>query len=187
VISPGSIDGIEVSCAGACVPPAYDAAVDVGVATYLIVGVLVLIGASALTLIGEVEREGGILSLSIGACVLLAVWLTWWLARPAFLQWTHFVAAVGFFGVIAAVAVVNAFWPRRRRKPTPTMKGAYAIIAVALALDVIGLPLFGSLRIGPFYWVFVGEVLALLLFLAFWVIQSIQFWSSVDPDAVAGT
>ena len=186
VISPGSIDGVEVSCAGACVPAAYGAAVDVGVATYLIVGLLLLIGASALTVIGEVEREGGILSLSIAAAVLLVIWLTWWLARPVFLQWTHFVAAIGFFGVIAAVAVVNAFWPSRRRKPTPAMKTAYAIIAVALTMDVIGLPLFGSLRIGPFYWVFVGEVLALLLFLAFWVIQSIQFWSSVDPDAATG-
>lgn len=186
VISPGSIAGVDVSCAGACVPDAYGAAVDVGVATYVIVGVLLLIGASALTVVGEVEREGGILSLSIAAAVLLIVWLTWWLARPVFLQWTHFVAAIGFFGVIAAVAVVNAFWPGRRRKPTPVMKAAYAIIAVALALDVIGLPLFGSQRIGPFYWVFAGEVIALLLFLAFWVIQSIQFWSAVDPDAVTG-
>jgi hypothetical protein len=168
------------------VPDAYGAAVYVGVATYVIVGMLLLIRASALTVVGEVEREGGILSLSIAAAVLLIVWLTWWLARPVFLQWTHFVAAIGFFGVIAADAVVNAFWPGRRRKPTPVMKAAYAIIAVALALDVIGLPLFGSQRIGPFYWVFAGEVIALLLFLAFWVIQSIQFWSAVDPDAVTG-
>lgn len=186
VISPGSIDGVEAACAGACVPAAFEADVAVGVATYLIVGVILLVVAAALTLAGEVEREGATLTLAIAAVVLLVVGLTWWLWRPAFLQWTHFVAAFGFFAVIAAVAIVNAFWPTRRRKPTPALKAAYAAIAIALALDVIALPLFGSLRVGPFYWVFVGEVLALLLFLAFWVLQSIQFWSSVDPDAVTG-
>ncbi|WP_139230913.1 hypothetical protein [Microbacterium sp. cf046] len=184
VISPGWIVGVRVGCVGACVPAAYDAAVDVGVATYLIIGAIVLVVASTLIVVGEVEREGGILSLVIGAVLLIAVGLTWWLWREVFLQWTHFVAAIGFFGVIAAVAMVNAFWPTRRRRPTRMLKVAYAVIAIALTLDVVALPLFGSLRIGPFYWVFIGEVIALLLFLAFWMLQSIQFWSSVDPDAV---
>ena len=131
VISPGSIDDVPARCIGACVPAAYEPDVDVGVVTYLIVGVILLIVAAALTAVGEVEREGGILSLAIASGVLLVVGLTWWLWCPAFLQWTHFIAAIGFFGVIAAVAVVNAFWPARRRKPTPMLKAADAAIAVA--------------------------------------------------------
>ncbi|GAA1995438.1 hypothetical protein [Microbacterium pumilum] len=184
VISPGSIAGIEASCYGACVPAGYAADVDVGIQTYLIIGFMILILTAVLILTGEVERAGGTLSLAIGVAVLVVVGLGWWLWRAAFLQWAHYVVAICFFGIIAAVAVINGFFPTRSRKPTRWLTIAYGTIAIALALDVVALPVFGSLRFGHVYGVFIGEVLALVLFLAFWVLQSIQFWDAVDPEAL---
>lgn len=60
---------------------------------------------------------------------------------------------------------------------------------MALALVVVGMPLYGSLHVrapgGDVYGVFVGEVLALLLFAAFWVLQSVQYWRADDPAIIA--
>ncbi|GEB95582.1 hypothetical protein PFZ49_07460 [Microbacterium lacticum] len=54
-------------------------------------------------------------------------------------------------------------------------------MAIALAVVVIGMPLYGSLHVGHLFGVFVGEVLALVLFAAFWVLQSVQYWRVDDP------
>ena len=43
------------------------------------------------------------------------------------------------------------------------------------------MPLYGSLHVGRVFGVFVGEVLALALFAAFWVLQSVQYWRVDDP------
>jgi hypothetical protein len=185
VISPGSVPGVDADCVGACVPEAYDEAVAAGMATYLIVGVVILLFAVVLTIAGQVERAGALPSLGVAAGVLLVTGLAWWLWRAAFLQWAHFVAAICFFGVIAAVALVNAFWPAGDRAPSRWLTVSYVAIAILLAIDVVALPIFGRERFGPFYGVFIGEVLALLLFAAFWVLQSIQNWPETDPAALA--
>ncbi|WP_448655794.1 hypothetical protein [Microbacterium lacticum] len=61
------------------------------------------------------------------------------------------------------------------------LKAVYTAIAIALAVVVIGMPLYGSLHVGHLFGVFVGEVLALVLFAAFWVLQSVQYWRVDDP------
>jgi len=186
-ISPDSVPGIDSGCAGgaaSCVPVAYHPDVDDGIVTYLIVGVLIMLLALALALADEVDRSGTLLSVGIAAAIVLVVWLTWWLARDAFLRWAHLVAAVGFFAVIAAVAVVNALRPVPASAPH-WLKGAYVAIAVALGVIVLGMPFYGSLHVGDLYGVFVGEVLALLLFAAFWVLQSLQYWRVDDPRIIA--
>lgn len=186
-ISPGSVPGIDSTCpggAGSCVPESFDAAVDTGILTYLIVGLGLLLLATALTLFGEVERAGTLLSIGLGGVILLVVWLAWWLAEDAFLSWAHLVAAVGFFGIIAAVAVINAIAPTGRDAPR-WLKGAYIAIASALVLVVIGMPLYGSLHVGAVFGVFIGEVLALVLFAVFWVLQSVQYWRVDDPAIIA--
>jgi hypothetical protein len=186
-ISPGSVPGIDSTCpggAGSCVPKSFDAAVDTGILTYLIVGFVVLLVATALAVFGEVDRAGALLSIGIGGVILLVVWLAWWLGEDAFLSWAHLVAAVGFFGIIAAVAVINAIAPTGREAPR-WLKGAYIAIASALVLVVVGMPLYGSLHVGAVFGVFVGEVLALVLFAVFWILQSIQYWRVDDPAIIA--
>lgn len=187
MISPGSVPGIDSSCDGGartCVPTSFDAAVDTGVLTYLLVGLLVVLLAAGLTVAGQVARSGTLLSLAIAGTVLLAVWLAWWLAHEAFLRWAHLVSAVGFFGIIAAVAVVNAIAPTGRDAPR-WLKGTYIAIAVALVLVVVGMPVYGELHAGAVFGVFVGEVLALALFAAFWILQSVQYWRVDDPAIIA--
>ncbi len=186
-ISPGSVPGIDTSCpggAGSCVPASFRAAVDTGILTYLIVGVIVLVLAAMLAAFGEVDRAGAALSITISGVIVIAVWLTWWLAEDAFLAGAHLVAAVAFFGIIAAVAVITAFAPTGRAAPR-WLKGAYIAIAAALALVVVGMPLYGPLHTGDLFGVFIGEVLALVLFAAFWILQSIQFWRVDDPSIIA--
>lgn len=188
MISPHSVPGIDSGCADgalSCVPVAYDADVDSGILTYLIVGLLIVLLAGALVIAGQVDRAGAALSIGVAVIVLLVVGLTWWLARDAFLRWAHVVAAVGFFGVIAAVAVVKAVSPSEREHTPAWVTRAYVVIAVALALVVVGMPLYGSLHVGDVFGVFVGEVLALVLFAAFWVLQSVQYWRVDDPAIVA--
>lgn len=180
VISPRSVPGVDVSCVGSCLPDAYDADVDSGVATYLIVGVLIVVLALALIATRQVDAAGAALSIVIASAVLLLVALAWWLWRPLFLQWGHFLSAIGFFGSIAAVAVVTAFWPTDQRRPARWLQVAYVVLAVAFAVNVLGMPVYGSAHLGDIYGVFIGEVLALLLFVAFWALQSIQYWNADD-------
>lgn len=73
---------------------------------------------------------------------------------------------------------MQAFRPSGR---APRWLKVYTAIAIALAVVVIGMPLYGSLHVGHLFGVFVGEVLALVLFAAFWVLQSVQYWRVDDP------
>ncbi|MCT9820962.1 hypothetical protein N3K63_11780 [Microbacterium sp. W1N] len=184
VISPHSVPGLDSTCPDGrltCIPAAFDADVDNGVATYLIVGALVLVLAVALAVAGQVSRPATALSVGIAGALLLAVWLSWWLAHDWFLQWAHVAAAVGFFAVIAAVAVVTAVRPSDGPRPPRWLQVAYVVIAVLLGVTVVGMPLYGALHVGDVFGVFVGEIAALVLFAAFWVLQSIQYWRTDDP------
>lgn len=184
VISPGSVPGIDSTCARSartCVPESFDAAVDTGILTYLVVALVAVAVAVALLLSGEVERSGTLLSLAISVAILLVVGLFWWLARDVFLRWAHLGAAVAFFSVIAAVALINAIAPAADDAPR-WLRRVYIAIAVALAAVVLGLPLYGEAHVGSVYGVFVGEVVALALFAAFWILQSVQYWRADDPS-----
>lgn len=186
-ISPSSVSGIDSGCAEgrlSCVPVAYDAEVDNGVLTYLIVGVVIVVIAAGLVIAGQVDRAGTLISLAIAVAVLVAVWLGWWLARDLFLRVAHVAAAVAFFGLIAAVAVYNAIAPSAPEAPR-WLKGAYITLAAALGLVVVGMPLYGHLHAGAVYGVFVGEVVALVLFAVFWILQSVQYWRVDDPAIIA--
>jgi hypothetical protein len=183
VIAPGSVPGVAVSCAGSCVPDMAMADVEVGIVTYLVVGVAVVALTVVLALTGEVDRRAGFLSSGIAAVVLLSVGAAWVFARPVFLDVAHLATAVGFFGLISAVAVVNAFWPSDRRMPPRWLRIAYVVIALAIILDVVGMQLFGWVHVGDVYGVFVGEVGALLLFVTFWILQTVQYWRA-DADHI---
>lgn len=186
-ISPGSVPGQDAPCpggAGSCVPAGYDAAVDSGILTYLVVGVAVLALAIALVLAGEVDRRAATISIVIAVPVLLVVALTWGFARAVFLDGAHLVAAVLFFSLIAAVAVRAAVAPDGPGAPR-ALRRAYIGIAVLLGVVVLGMPLYGPMHVGPVYGVFVGEALALVLFAVFWILQSVQYWRSDDPAIIA--
>jgi hypothetical protein len=191
-VYPGGVPDVEGTCpvAEPCVPLEVRPDVDDGVATYLVVGVLLIVVALA------VRRHQGLTWRQIAASVVVAgvvlatTWVTWSFAREAFFDYAHFVATSAFFLVIAAVAVWNAIphpedplWvPPSRRLAT-----AYIVIAVALVVDIVTVTVlvflggFPDAVIPP---VFVCEFIALGLFLVFWVLQSGQKWRDPNPSLV---
>jgi len=190
-IRAGSVPGYEEACGAAvsCVPTDTLADIDVGVATYLIAGALTVVAAVVATVIaGGGTFARSLPSLAIAAAVLLLVALAWLFARDAFVATAHLAAAVAFFGLIAVVAVANAFDRSPRAMPTRWRRALYWIIATAMAADIVVLVtvvVVGNTTAGPPPPVLVGKAVALLLFAVFWVVQSIEKWGDANPS-IAG-
>jgi hypothetical protein len=118
----------------------------------------------------------------------VAVWFVGW--PDAFRLGAHYVAAVLLFALIAGVALVNA----RRIEPTMAtrglsvaqLRGAYVGISVAMTVVVLvagGLAVWQWLGEVPFdHGVFWVEAALLLLFTAFWVLQTMEYWEEGLPE-----
>ncbi|MGD8166712.1 hypothetical protein ACEXOS_005775 [Herbiconiux sp. P16] len=196
LVTPGKTPGAAKVCgAAACIPDEVVPDVETGVWTYLLFGAGALLVAIIVSAV-RVVREGRAVvravvpSFVIAFAVLLAVLAAWLWAREAFLVSTHLVSSIIFFGLIAAVAVANAFEPADRptwRFPRG-LRIAYWAVAVALVVDLLGLiVVVGSglaLEVTPSP-LFLGEAIALALFVAFWVLQSVQKWNADDPRVLA--
>lgn len=157
------------------------------------VGALVVVGALALTFAWattdrpDPETRRGLLAMAL-VWVGLAVWFIGW--PDGFVAAAHYVAAVLLFALIAGIALVNA----RRIDPTMTtrglsvaqLRGAYVAISVAMTGVVLGagvLALWQWRGEVPFdHWVFWVEAVLLLLFTAFWVLQTMEYWEEGLPE-----
>ena len=189
---PGGIPGFEATCPGdtPCVPLEARAGVDNGVATYLVVGgVLVVVALVIRRRQGLAWRQIAT-SVLVTVGVLIAVWLTWAFAREAFLTFGHFVAAGLFFLVIAAVAVWNAFphaTDPRWVQPSRALAVTNMVIAAALVTDIVvlvALTAGGEIPDASPPPIFICEFIALGLFAVFWILQSAQKWRDPDPSLV---
>jgi hypothetical protein len=181
VISRGSVPGVDVTCPGACVPPPFDSDLDNGVITYLIIGALVLVLGVVFIAAGQAERRPAVITVAAGAVVLAATALTWWLWHAAFVQYAHYVAAIAFFLLIAAVALIDAFTPT---DAPGWVRVGYAIIAIGMALGMVATVAFRDQRFADSHPVFVGEVVALILFTLYWALKSAEKWSETDPSLI---
>ncbi len=188
--SPGAADDV-CGAAATCTPSTVLPDVEIGVWTYLIVGTGAVVVAIVVASV-RAEREGWaavrslVPSFAIAIAVLVVVFVAWTAQREAFLASTHLAASVVFFGLIAGVAVANAIEPADHptwRFPA-ALRVAYWVIAVALVVDLLGLiVVVGSglaVEVTPSP-LFVGEAIALGLFVVFWVVQSVQKWNEDDP------
>ena len=117
------------------------------------------------------------------------------LGRDSFLDYAHYGTAVPMFGLIVAVALVNAakvdeFVASRRHPddgPRQTYKKAYRGIAYFMGVVIGGaLVLFvvkAATGSEPFaHWVFVVEALLLAAFTAFWILQTLQYAEDGAPE-----
>ncbi|WP_243074134.1 hypothetical protein [Microbacterium sp. SS28] len=193
-IFPGGIPGVVATCAGGvpCVPVEYRAGVDNDIATYLVVGLVAVVVALVIRRRQSLEWRQIAASVVLAVVVLAVVWSTWTFARAAFLDTAHYVATSAFFLVIAAVAVWNAFphsgdpsWAQ----PSRAMAIANIAIAVGLVLDIIVLTAIvvgGGIPDAAVPPIFVCEFIALGLFLAFWLLQSMQKWHDPNPSLLGG-
>jgi hypothetical protein len=108
---------------------------------------------------------------------LVAVAYLGW--HDAFIDNAHGVAALLFFAVFAALAVVNATRRYNERHGYVLPRGfraAYVVIAVGMVgavLAVLTIAIVGAV-LGTHPPILVPELVELVLFLAFWVLQSIH-------------
>jgi hypothetical protein len=193
LLTPDRMSGAASVCgpAASCIPDTALPDIETGVWTYLIVGFAVLVVSIVVTSV-RVAREGHAVmrslvpSFLVALVVLVGVLVAWLAAREIFLLATHLVSSVIFFGLIAAVAVANAFEPvdRPTRRFPRALRVAYWVVAIALVADLLGLiVVVGSglaLEVTPSP-LFLGEAVALALFVVFWVLQSVQKWNEDDP------
>ena len=185
VVHAGSVPGLDVPC-GTCVPPSVQPDVVNGVTTYLVVLAGVILLGIALVRAGQVQ--GARFSLALGAAVFAVVLIVAIALPLLFLGWTHFLATVVFFSLIAADAILNAFWRTSSEAPPRWLRIVYIVIAVVLIADLIALTVATFVTWDAdgevFPAILVGELVALLAFLAFWWLQTWQRWNETDPASL---
>jgi len=185
VVRADSVPGVAVPC-GTCVPPAFRLDVANGVTTYLVVLAGVLILGILLSFTGQVQ--GARFSLVLGAAVFAVVLVVGVAFPDWFLDWAHFLATILFFALIAADAILNAFWRTTSETPPTWLRVVYIVIAVVLVVDMVVLiiatfVLWDAAGAAP-PWILVGEAIALVAFLSFWWLQTWQRWNEVDPASL---
>lgn len=181
-LAPGSVPGIAVPCSDRCFPPAFEAEVANGVATYLVVGLLTVLVGLLLVALRQLELAVVGFSLVVSTGVLVIVGACWLFARDAFLAQGHFAATIAFFALFATVAVLNAF-PRRGAPPPFVFRVLYVAIAASLvAMLVVYITLLPTADATGLPVVLIAEAAALALFFGFWVVQGIEKWHEDDPS-----
>jgi hypothetical protein len=177
-----------------CVPDAYVPGVVNNIEALLVVGALGILFAARTVRRGTAER-GDLFGLGAAAVGLVAFALWFALGRDSFLNYAHYGTAVPMFGLIVAVALVNAAkvddfvaaGGTLTTVRTTTFERAYraiaysmgAIIGAALVLFVVK----AATGSQPFdHWVFVVEALLLTAFTAFWILQTKQYAVDGAPE-----
>lgn len=178
-VAPGEVPGLALDCAAPCIPAAVAADLANAVTTYVVVGALIVGVGVVLGARGDVDFSAAAPTLALAVAVLAAVALVGTLAPAAFAR-IHVIAAVAFFGLIAAVALAEAIRPSVEHPPSRRLRIAYIGLAVALPADLLGTLLLGVVAGLPV--VLIGEVVALVLFVVFWLMQTAQKWSLADPS-----
>ncbi|WP_225755324.1 hypothetical protein [Actinotalea sp. Marseille-Q4924] len=180
--------------AGRCVPANLVPAVENNVAALLVVGAVGIVAAGWMALAdgraSTATRWG--LTTAVVVWAAFGAWFLLW-PREGFLAAAHYAAAVPFFGLVAAVAVLDAVRVRRRarvRVLSPRQfSGAYAVVAVGMVgtIAVAG-AVAGAEALTSFVavdgWVFVVEAVLLVLFTVFWALQTAENWEDGVPDPV---
>jgi hypothetical protein len=134
------------------------------------------------------SRRGLLVGLGV-IVVFLAVFLA---ARGTFLALAHYVSAIAMFGALVLVVRINAHEATRVTVMHREMSfaGAYRVIwtlmaAILAAAAAYGAVLFVSDRTAWSKLVFFLEVGLLLPFIAFWVLQTIEFFRKGVPPETA--
>ncbi|MEX0151049.1 hypothetical protein [Microbacterium sp. LMI1-1-1.1] len=186
-VVPTTVDGDACPAGGRCVPPEVVPTVANNAVSVASVVVLGAVAAAILARVQGTASRG--VAITIGVILALVVGGSLWAASSpqGFLLAAHTVAAVAFFALVGAVAALAA-----RRPPSPGrrprgVRVAYAVVAggilLTLVLLLVALVLEGTavVDLRGFPVVLVGEAAALLLFLVFWVVQTVELWDDVDP------
>ncbi|WP_176697055.1 hypothetical protein [Microbacterium sp. 3J1] len=188
----------ETSCPGPvdCIPVEYIGGAKAGIAVYALVVLAVVI---TMAVIRAQTRTPNRAAVVVSAIALVTATAMAALAFvPAlddafpFTFWPvhsiHFVVTLVFFSVFAAVPILYAGGPLDpdETPPTPIQRTIYRWIAGLLIVDLLLLvaavlfrQVFGETPV-----VLIGEAVALILFGAFWWVQTFQRWDDVNPPSI---
>lgn len=172
----GSVPGLKFACPGGetlCVPELYRSEVTVGIGTYLVVAVIAWVVALVLQLRRRSDRRAAMPTLVIAGAVILAVAGSDLLAHDWLVQLGHGLSALVFFGVFSALAVLNAVKPG----PVPRVtRVVYVIVAAGMVAAVVAVLIAGliSAETGRSIPILVPELVELVLFFTFWVLQTVD-------------
>ena len=177
-----------------CVPDAFVPGVVNNVEALLVVGTLGVLFA-ARTVRRDAHERGDLVALGVSATGLAGLALWFAVGRDSFLDYAHYGTAVPMFGLIVAVALVNAAKVDEfvaaggtlTMGRAATYKRAYRWIAYVMGWVIGGaLALFvikAATGSEPFdHWVFVVEALLLAAFSAFWILQTLQYAEDGAPE-----
>ncbi|HWT34502.1 MAG TPA: hypothetical protein VN107_12095 [Microbacterium sp.] len=166
-VGAGEIPGFDPGCPVRCVPAADVAGIRLGMTTLVIIAAVAIATAVAISLVEHTMGTGKVLALAVAAVIVVG--MGWWslAASASFIRNGHLVAAVSFFALLALTALVSAAAARR------AWRTVYATVAALMVLDLVWLAFARS-------WL-IGEVVALALFLVFWLVQTVERWNEVDP------
>jgi hypothetical protein len=191
---PTPLESDSCGSSSRCVPDAYVPGVVNNVEALLVVGTLALLFA-ARTVRRDTHERGDLVALGVAAAGLAGFALWFALGRDSFLDFAHYGTAVPMFGLIVAVALVNAArvddfvaaGGTLTVGHARTFQRAYRVIAYSMGV-VIGaaLVLFvvkAATGSEPFaHWVFLVEALLLVAFTAFWILQTVQYAEDGAPE-----
>jgi hypothetical protein len=118
--------------------------------------------------------------LFVGVVVWAAALVIFWKARGTFLEKAHYTAAIAMFACIVAVVVLNAlgFHDKQQQQgeqPRHPLTNRYAVIAGLMLAAVGGIGVW-DLTAGWDHAVLFIEGALIILFAAFWLIQTEELW-----------
>lgn len=192
-----AVGHIPCPIATECIPAGYVGSAKAGIAVYAVVVVAVVITMAVIRRRTRTPNRAAVL-VSLFALVTAAV-VTALAFAPALNEYfpfnfwpvnsIHFAVTLLFFGVFAAVPILYAGGPLEpgETPPTPRQRSVYRWIAGLLIADLVLLVVAVLFRqtFGETPVVLIGEAVALILFAAFWWVQTFQRWNDPNPPSVA--
>lgn len=174
-----------------CVPPDLEPYVANNVWALVVVGVIALVFAWRTAGPSRTPAMTTGLRAATGAFVVFTLWFVAF--RDLFLLGAHYISAILFFLLIAAVAYLNGRAVKGRSNVRMMTAKRYSdsystisVLMIATLVLTLGLYLVGWVAgfSAPDGTIFVVEAILLVLFLVFWVLQTAENW---DEEAVEDT
>lgn len=191
----GDVPNLQLDCGASvepCIPVAFLPAVHNGMTALVVTAAVGWVAALVLAGVQRAFSRRTVWGLVVSGAIIVAVTAWWMLAPDTFLRAGHVVAAASFFAFIALAALASALDAGRSR--ARGYRTVYLVIAIGIALTLLALlgvvvaSLLGAAvpepwRLSP---VLLGEAVALALFAAFWIVQTVETWNDPDPSFRAG-
>lgn len=192
-VVPGDAPGAALECPTRepCVPEVVFADTRTGMITFVVVTAVALVTALLLARAQRSLSRGVVVTVS-AVGVIAAGFAVWSVAGwSSFLLLAHLVATLGFFALVGVVAGWAAWAAPAARvgSSAPFSRAWYGALALGIVAGLAFLLVVFVLRVAGVDLVavtglpliLIGEVVLLLLFAGFWILESVRTWDDPDP------